>query len=71
MLEQAPGRSCGLWRGAHNGAGFLAGPVACGGPRLKQSVPGGLHCVERTHAGAVHEGLKSVGGTPCWSQGTA
>jgi len=26
MLEQAPGRNCGLWRGVHAG-GFMAGPV--------------------------------------------
>ncbi|KAK4811345.1 hypothetical protein QYF61_027574 [Mycteria americana] len=25
--EQTPGRTCGPWRGAHAGAGFLAGPV--------------------------------------------
>jgi len=28
-LEQAPGRRCTLWRGAHTGAGFLAEAVAC------------------------------------------
>jgi len=49
---------------------------------LDQSIPGGLHPVERTyagalleelqpmertHAGAVHEALYPVGGTQCWS----
>jgi len=29
MLEQSPG-SCGPWRGAHTGSGFLARTVACG-----------------------------------------
>lgn len=27
MKEQAPGRSCSLWKGAPKGAGFLAGAV--------------------------------------------
>jgi len=50
---------------------------------LEQSVPEGLHPMERTHAGAVHQelqpvgrthvgevhgGLSSVGGTPCQSR---
>ena len=30
MQEQAPRKSCGLWRGAHTGAGFLAGTAALG-----------------------------------------
>jgi len=37
--EQAPGRSCGLWREVHTGAGLLTGPVPCGGLTLEQSVP--------------------------------
>ncbi|PKU45778.1 vps10 domain-containing receptor 2 [Limosa lapponica baueri] len=55
MPEQAPGRTCSLWRGAQAGAGSLAGPAAYGGPTLEQSVPEGLYPVERTHAGAVLE----------------
>ncbi|KAK4806141.1 hypothetical protein QYF61_001064 [Mycteria americana] len=35
MLEQAPGRNCGLCRGAHAGACFQAGPVTPWGPFLK------------------------------------
>jgi len=35
----------------------------CGGPRLEQLVPLGLHPVEGTHAGAVHEELQPVGRT--------
>ncbi|KAK4832527.1 hypothetical protein QYF61_023859 [Mycteria americana] len=38
MLEQAPGRNGGPWRGAHAGAAFLAEPVACRGPTLEQLV---------------------------------
>ena len=52
-VEQAPGRNCCLWRQAHAGAGFLAGPVACGGPTQEQSIPEGLYPVERIHYGAV------------------
>ncbi|KAF4789072.1 hypothetical protein TURU_154964 [Turdus rufiventris] len=36
VLEQAPGRSCALWRGAH------AGGVACGETFQEQSTPEGL-----------------------------
>lgn len=32
-----------VWRGAHVGAGFLMGTVACGGPMLGQSVSEELH----------------------------
>ena len=35
MQEQTPGRNCGLWRGAHAGAGFLAESVASEGPMLE------------------------------------
>ena len=56
MYEQAPGK-----RGVHAGAGCLAGPVASGGPTLEQSVPEGLHPMERTHTGAFPEGLYPVG----------
>ena len=56
-----------LWtcreRGAHTGAGLLAGLVTHGGPTLEQSVPEGLHHVEGTHAGAVCEELQPVGRT--------
>jgi len=55
MLDQAPCRSCRPWIGAHERAGFLAGPVAHVGPTLGLSVPEGLYPVERTHAGAVLE----------------
>ena len=52
---------------------------------LEQSAPEGLHPVEGSHAGAVceelqtvgrihagevHGGLSSVGGTSCWSRGS-
>ena len=30
-LEQAPGRTCGPWRGAHSGVGLLAGAVTLWG----------------------------------------
>ncbi|KAK4832351.1 hypothetical protein QYF61_021880 [Mycteria americana] len=43
--EQAPDRGCGSWKGAHVGAGFLAGTVAHGGLTLEQSVPQGLQPV--------------------------
>ncbi|KAK4808545.1 hypothetical protein QYF61_009848 [Mycteria americana] len=36
---------------------------------LEQSVPEGMYPMERTHAGAVHEGLYTVGGTPHQSRG--
>ena len=73
-------------RGAHTGAGLLAGPVAHGGSMLEQSVPEGLHLLERTHDGAVLEGLQPmrgtnigaaseglypVGGITCWCRATA
>jgi len=46
-LEQSPARACGpVKRGAHAGAGLLAGLV----------IPWG------THAGAIHEDLHPVGG---------
>ena len=60
------------------------GHDSMGKPMLEQSVPEGLHTVERTHAGAVCEelqpvgrthvgevrgGLSPVGGTPRWSRG--
>jgi len=37
----------------------------CGGAAVSE----GLHPVERTHVGGVHQGLYLVGGTPCWSRG--
>lgn len=78
-LEQAPSRSCSLWKGAHAGAGFLAGSVAHMGPMLEKTIPEGPYPIERTHAGAglkelqpmartdvgeVHEELYPLGGTP-------
>jgi len=50
-------------RGAHTGAGLLAGLVTPWGPTLEQPVPEGLHPVGRTHAGAVCEGLHPMGRT--------
>jgi len=64
VLEQAPARTCGpVQRGAHTGAGFLAGLVTPWGPTLEQPVPEGLHPMGRTHTGAVHEELQPVGRT--------
>lgn len=48
------------------GAGFLAGLVRA--PMLEQFVPKGLHIMEKTYTGAVHEGLPPVGGIPGWSK---
>ena len=40
--EQAPGRSCSPWRGAHAGAGVWGElPPTHGGPMLEQFAPGG------------------------------
>jgi len=51
-------------RGAHAGAGFLAGIVTPeGGPTLEQPVTEGLHPMERTHAGPVCEKLQPMGRT--------
>lgn len=51
-------RNCGLWRKAPTEAGFWAGHVTRGGCcTLEHSVPGGLHPMERTHAGAVSKRL--------------
>ena len=47
-----------------------SGAVACREePTQEQPVPEGLHPMERTHAGAVCEGLSPMGGTPRWSRG--
>lgn len=43
--EQAPGRNCSPWSGAHTGAGCLTGTKACGKPTLQQFTPKGLHLV--------------------------
>ncbi|OPJ73590.1 hypothetical protein AV530_005913 [Patagioenas fasciata monilis] len=59
-LEQAPGRNFSPRREAGARAGFLAGPVAHGGPMLEQSVPEGLYPMERTHAGEVHKELQPM-----------
>lgn len=40
-----------------------------GKPVLEQPMPEGLEAAERTHTGAVCEGLQLMGGTPCWSRG--
>ena len=61
MTEQNPGRSCRLWRGAHAGTGFLIGVVAHEGPTPDQSIPEGLHPVERICAGAVCKELQPAG----------
>ena len=68
-LELAPGRSCGpVERGAHTGAGLLAGLVTPWGTHAR-AVHEELHPAGRTHAGAVRGGLSPVGGTPRWSRG--
>jgi len=61
---EAHARTCGpVERGAHTGAGLLAGFVTPWGPTLEQPVPEGLHPMGRTHAGAVHEELQPKGRT--------
>jgi len=61
VLEQAPARTCRrVERGAHDGAGLLAGLVTLWGHTLQQPVPEGLHLVEGTHTGAVREELQHV-----------
>lgn len=69
MQEQAPGKSCGLWREAQARAGFLAGPVTHGGPALEQSVPERLHPMGRAHAQTVPEGLYPVGRAHAGAEG--
>ena len=60
--EQALGRSCSPWRGAHAGAGGLGGAAARGGHVLEQFAPGGwMDPVVRSHVGAVLEELLPVG----------
>lgn len=78
-----PEGNCSPWRGAHAGAGFLAGTVSHGEVTLEQSITKGLHPresmhaeavlgelqpVAMTHTGAVHEEQHPVGGSPCWSR---
>ncbi|PKU37806.1 hypothetical protein llap_11890 [Limosa lapponica baueri] len=63
ISERAPDRNWGLLGAAHAGTGFLAGLVTCGRPILEQSVPEGLHPMERTHARAVLEELQLMGRT--------
>lgn len=67
MLEQAG--PVVLWRGAHTGAGLLAGFVI---PQGIQTAAVFLKdCpMERTHAVAVHEELSSMGRTAYWSRET-
>ena len=50
------------WEDSPRGARVQAGAVACGEHTLEQSVPEGLHPVERTHAGAVLEELQPLEG---------
>ena len=52
-----------LWpvRGTHAGADFLVRP--CSGLTLEQSMPEGLHPMERTHAAEVPEVLQLMGRT--------
>lgn len=59
MLDQAPGRSCNLWRGVHEEAGFLAGTVVHWEPTLKQSIPERPYPLpeELQHVGNTHAGL--------------
>ena len=57
-----------LERGAHAGAGLLAGLVTLWGTHAG-AVHEELQPVGRTHIGEVREGLSPVGGTPCWSRG--
>jgi len=76
-----------LWthgeRGAHAGAGLLAGLVTLWGTHAGAVVPEGLLPVRRTHSGAVseelqlvgsthvrevHRGLSPMGGTSHWSR---
>lgn len=52
-------------RGPQTEAGWLAGFMAPWGKRtLKQSVPEKLHPVQGTSAGAAHEEMCLMGGTP-------
>ena len=68
MLEQAPGRACDpVERGAHGGAGLLAGAVT----RPAGAVCEELQPVGRPHVGGVRGGLSPVGGSPRWSRGRA
>jgi len=63
-MEQAPARTCGpVERGAHAGAGLLAGLVTPWGPMLEQPVSEELHSMGRTHGGAVREELHPMGRT--------
>jgi len=70
-LEQALNRTCGpMERGAHAGAGLLAGLVTpWAGPTLEQPVPEGLNPVGRTHIGEVCGGLSPVRGNFMLKQG--
>ncbi|KAJ7415763.1 hypothetical protein WISP_76221 [Willisornis vidua] len=59
MLKQGPGRTCGaMGRGAHAGAGLLAGLVTPLGTHLSLK---DLHPVEGTHIGSVYDELNPVG----------
>jgi len=63
-LEQGDARTFRpMERGAHAGAGLLAGLVTPWGPTLEQSASEGLHPVGRTHAGAVRGELHPMGRT--------
>ena len=69
VLEQSPARTCGpVERGAHAGAGLLAGLVTPWGTQAG-AVCEELQPVGRTHVGEVRGELSPVGGTSCWSRG--
>ncbi|RMC15877.1 hypothetical protein DUI87_08082 [Hirundo rustica rustica] len=60
LWETHPGKICGsMERGAHTGAGLLAGLVTLWGNQ--QSIPEGLHPAEETCSGAVRGELQAVG----------
>ena len=76
--EQAPGRCCSLWRGAHAGAGGLGGAAAyLWGTRVGAVCSWGMEPMVWSRVGAVLEELLPVdsprmlcpghlvGGTPC------
>lgn len=48
---------------------FSAGTVSRVGPLVEQSVSEGMHLVEWTHIGEVHQKLYHMGGTLHWSRG--
>lgn len=78
MLEQASVRNCSLQRGAHAGAGFLAGAVGLwSGLFLKDCALWKRLVLEQfmkscdggKNTGAACEDLQPMGKTPSWNQG--